>query len=39
LTHGAHVDAVNNRGESALWLAVQRGREDIVNALIEAAPT
>jgi hypothetical protein len=30
-----NVDSVNNRGESALWLAVMNGREDVVDALVE----
>jgi ankyrin repeat protein len=32
---GAHIHAVNKRGETALWLAARRGREDVVMALVE----
>ena len=41
IKHGANVNAVNNRNQTALWLACSDGREDVVKLLLDtgADPT
>ena len=41
IKHGANVNAVNNRNQTALWLACSDGREDVVKCLLDtgADPT
>jgi ankyrin repeat protein len=36
IERGADVNAVNKRGESALWQAIQGSRHDVVEALVQA---
>ena len=36
IDHGANVNAVNNRGQTALWCACVDGHESIVNILLDA---